>query len=237
MNRWAIYIDIEGFSRIFTTTSTRAISLLGTLMKYIHLIGCNVYPEVSESLFAHQFGDGFLIVSDSPEKNLERPIAISIALMQILLLHNGVARVGLSHGDYGDYKGCYRYFFGDAIESIEDCTMHIGFGIMTIIPTMGDALIRSYKLHDSPKKGPLLFIDTELRNFIPAKDVVLSEENEKFVELNWIVSTPPSLGKIFSGCGITPPSHDDLKKRLTNYSSSLGEEYKEWKENASKLII
>ena len=136
MNRWAIYIDIEGFSSIFTTNSTRAISLLGTLMKYIHLIGCNIYPKSPERLFAHQFGDGFLIVSDFPEEG-----------------------------------------------------------------------------------------------------VVLNEENERFIELNWVVSTPSLLGRLFSGCGIEPPSHDDLKKKLTDYSTLMGNEFKEWKENASKLTI
>lgn len=80
MKSWAIYIDIEGFSKIFVKISpVRAISLLGKLMSSIYLIGDKIYPNDSERLFAHQFGDGFLIVSDFPEKNLERPIAISIA--------------------------------------------------------------------------------------------------------------------------------------------------------------
>ncbi|MDP2682661.1 MAG: hypothetical protein Q8P28_07635 [Deltaproteobacteria bacterium] len=237
MKRWAIYIDIEGFSNIFTVDSTKAINLLGILMKFLYEIGNKVYPNHSERLFIHQFGDGFLIVSDFPEKSLGRPIAITVALMQILLCHDGVARAGISDGDYGDYKRCYQFFLGEGI-GIEDGVIRPGFGIMTIMPTMGEALIKSYKIQNNKKSGPLLLIDPKLKDYLPTDNIVYCEKNnELIVEVNWIYSNPPIANKIFSQIGINAPLPANLVEKLKTYiernKSTLTED---WKKNALILI-
>lgn len=233
MKRWAIYIDIEGFSNIFTADSTKAINLLGILMKYLYEIGNKVYPKHPDRLFMHQFGDGFLVCSDFPEENLGRPIAITIALMQILLLNDGVARAGISHGNYGDYKSCYRYFLGEDIK-IEHGILRPGFGLMTIMPTMGEALINSHNIHNkkkSGKSGPLLLIDPKLKDYLPRDNIVYCEENE----INWIYSNPPIANKIFSQIGINTPSPANLVEKLKTYigKNKLPED---WKKNALTLI-
>ncbi len=244
MKRWAIYIDIEGFSKKFTADSpTAAITLLAILMKHLYEIGSKVYPDHGERLFIHQFGDGFLVCSEFPEKNLERPLAITIALMQILLLNNGVAKAGISDGNYGDYKGCYRYFLGEDIK-IEHGILRPGFGIMTIMPTMGESLINSYKIQakkTSGRSGPLLLIDPKLKDYLPTDNIVYCEKNnELIVEVNWIYSNPPIVNKIFSKIGIDAPSPAYLVEKLKTYiernKSTFGENLEDRKKNDLTLI-
>ena len=63
-DRWAIYIDIEGFAAKWNDT-IEAFRGLNALMEGIFWIGHRAFPEPPKRLFAHQFGDSFLIVSDS----------------------------------------------------------------------------------------------------------------------------------------------------------------------------
>jgi hypothetical protein len=41
---WFLYVDIEGFSRIYHDDSTQAISLLRGLMRDLYVIGDRIYP-------------------------------------------------------------------------------------------------------------------------------------------------------------------------------------------------
>ena len=62
--RWAIWIDIEGFKFLHAAHNIPALRILGRLIEDIYLIGNNVFPEAPERLFAHQLGDGIVMVSD-----------------------------------------------------------------------------------------------------------------------------------------------------------------------------
>jgi len=98
--RWAISIDIEGFSKHYEHSEDRktyAILALGELMNSVFLVGSQCFPGTpekifSERLFAHQFGDGFLICSDFPESDASRAIAIAVAIMRHMTLKGYVTK-------------------------------------------------------------------------------------------------------------------------------------------------
>ena len=64
MRRWAIYIDIEGFSEIYSKDEARAAAGLSAIMEGIYRVGTTVCAEAPNRLFVHQTGDGFVIVRD-----------------------------------------------------------------------------------------------------------------------------------------------------------------------------
>lgn len=78
-DRWAIFIDLEGFRALYDKENLVLLSL-GELMAGIYHVGCKCFPESPDRLFAHQLGDGFVIVSDFHEESLDRPIAIAMVL-------------------------------------------------------------------------------------------------------------------------------------------------------------
>ncbi|MCL5977662.1 MAG: hypothetical protein M1147_05965 [Nitrospirae bacterium] len=156
-NCWAIFIDIEGFSKIYRSSKPfQAMRLLQNLMKYLYLIGNKVYPDAPERLSVYHLCDSFLIVSDPIEENLERPVSIAIALMQALLLEDGIISAGISSGQFGDFRSYYPEEIRADIN--EYGIAKIGDGLMTIFQVMGEALINSVKLLEKkPKdKGPCL---------------------------------------------------------------------------------
>ena len=53
----------------------------------------------------HQMGDGFAIVSDFGEATLERPIAISIALMRHVGSTGMFATAAIAEGEFADITG------------------------------------------------------------------------------------------------------------------------------------
>jgi hypothetical protein len=85
MNRWSIYIDVEEFSGIYRRRQGRAIQALGKLMEALFLVASKKFSTAPERLFIHQFGDGFVVVSDFIEPNPQRPIAICLAAMRHLI--------------------------------------------------------------------------------------------------------------------------------------------------------
>ena len=84
-DRWSIWIDVEGFAPRYNENSCQAILFLNELMASLYRIGTHVFSEPPDRLFIHQFGDGFIIVSDFPEKEPTRPINICMAIMRHLL--------------------------------------------------------------------------------------------------------------------------------------------------------
>lgn len=69
MERWSIYIDIEGFSALYGQEN-QVLQALGVLAEGILFIGRECYPKTPDRLFAHQTGDGFIIVSKFGAENL-----------------------------------------------------------------------------------------------------------------------------------------------------------------------
>ena len=154
-NRWSLWIDVEGFSAIYQTDETKALSAIGSLMEAIFKIGSSIYSRHPYRLFAHQFGDGFVIVSDFPEISAERPLAIAISLMRHLLAKGVVCKAAVACGCFADVKGCYPNIVMTEIKS--DAFASMGEGLMTINPVMGTALITSNVLSRHPPRA-LFFI-------------------------------------------------------------------------------
>lgn len=99
--RWGIYIDIEGFGAQYDQTM-KALLPLNALMDGIFKIGERKYNDDVTRLFAHQFGDGFVVVSCFEEKSLDRPVAIAISLMQHVLAAGGLAKASIAEGGFSD---------------------------------------------------------------------------------------------------------------------------------------
>ena len=169
-SRWALYIDIEGFSQNYEHSEERktfAIMALRELMNAIFSIGTKVYPgksenNFSERLFAHQFGDGFVIVSDFYESNAERCIAVSISLIRHMMMKGFAVKASITTGGMSDINGCYP----KAINCSKSGRVNLGMGLMTTTSVMGRALTRSYKLSNQ-KSGCLIILDATRFEVLP----------------------------------------------------------------------
>lgn len=230
--RWAIYIDVEGFSKIYSLNNVEAITILGKLMKDLYKIGRNIFPAQPESLFIHQVGDGFLVLPGYPDENLDRPISIAIALMQLTLLEGGVARASISAGEFSDILSCYPK---EIRENIENGILKIRNGIMTIFQVMGEALINSYKIANTKRKGPCLFIDANLKNYLSNKEIIIQWQNQFIIEIDWIHSKPELLDKILEWIDLDRPSVKELENALHNYIKRYPDLPDQWIKNAHSL--
>ena len=196
-------------------------------------IGSRVYPREVERLYVHQLGDGFVIVSDFPEKDLERPISIATVLMQIILMNGGTARAGISHGGFADILGCYPDEIGDNLNDAG--YLRLGAGIMTVFQVMGDALINSHKLLQKSPKGPCLFVDLGLISYIPQTVPVLPKEDRGILSIDWLHLNNSTVKRIYSGIGESMVSHNVFETLLNEYikSNQLNDE---WVQNATDII-
>lgn len=69
MNRWSLFVDIEGFSKFYPEQMSQALHPFCDMMEGIYSIGSAVCPDTPHRLFAHQLGDGFIIVSEFAERS------------------------------------------------------------------------------------------------------------------------------------------------------------------------
>lgn len=127
--RWCIYIDILGFSKVWECDEYKALNSLGELMRAICQIGKKVYPNEGERLFVHQMGDGFAIVSDFGEATLERPIAVAIALMRHVASTGMFATAAIAEGEFSDITGCYPR---EVTDDRDGDAVNLGEGLMTL---------------------------------------------------------------------------------------------------------
>jgi len=216
--KWGLSIDIEGFSNQYEHNEklkSKAIWALHNLMEAIINIGTNVYPgksenNFSERLFVHQFGDGFVITSDFYEKNPERCIAISIALLRHMLMKGVAVKAAISTGDMSDIKGCYP----PVVKNANNSRVNLGMGLMTIIPVMGTALTKSYKLLNC-KSGNILIIDS--RRFEIQPNIILNEISEGISTIDWISSDLALAKEISSKANLEYGSNIDLLKIFEAY--------------------
>ena len=202
-HRWAIYIDILGFSYLWDDEERQALHPLNDdgmwqalhplneLMLAIYRIGTKVYPDQGQRLFAHQMGDGFAIVSDSSsESSFERPIAIAIALMRCVASTGKFASAAIAEGDFADTMGCYP----QEVREGRDCSDHdvikLGHGRMTLFSVMGTAFIRAYRLHKKGPSGPFLTVAKRHQPHIPESLPVrtVKEVQRELLSIDWIAS-------------------------------------------------
>lgn len=217
-SRWALYIDIEGFSQNYEYNEERktfAIYALRELMNAIYNIGTRAYPgksknNFSERLFAHQFGDGFVIVSDFYESNAERCIAISISLIRHMMMKGFAVKASISTGGMSDINGCYP----KAINCSKSGRANLGMGLMTTTSVMGKALTRSYKLSNK-KSGCLIIIDATRFEYLP--EINKKELGSDIYTVDW-VSTDLNLARNISELAkLEYGTNENITKMFDNY--------------------
>lgn len=210
--RWGIYIDIEGFGSRYDQ-SMRALTPLNALMEGIFEIGTKKFADDVTRLFAHQFGDGFVIVSCFEERSLDRPTAIAVALMRHVLAAGGVAKASISEGGFSDIKGCYPRKITDLEK---DGSVGMGAGLMTIIPVMGTALINAIRLDKQSPSGSLLTIHAENKSRLSDYFATRRIEND-LVSINWLKGDQNLVSEISSAAGLRNPSESHREAMLKNY--------------------
>jgi hypothetical protein len=214
MDRWAINIDIEGFS-ILWDREDQVLWSLGELMRAIFRIGRECFPDSPERLFSHQIGDGFLVVSDFGEESLERAVTVAVALMQHVAASGRLTKAAIAEGELGDIQGCYPRGVLDELEA--DHTVSLHMGLMTIFPVMGTALIRAVKVAELSPSGPLLLIEKlkadRVPECIPRKPVVGTD----LVSIDWVHTATDQLISIQKCVRLSAPKPAELEAILQGY--------------------
>ena len=249
--RWAIFIDIEGFS-YFQSDMERYHSV-DTLLCGLYLIGNKVFIETSERLFVHHIGgDGFLIVSDHPEEDLSRAISIATVLLRYLLLDGFVGKAAISTGDWADISSCWPGFCKliekDSPKKVTEMgtftkpafhngsAFSLGDGTLRSFTVMGTALINTYHLLNKAK-GPVLIIDPNLKCMIP-EGFKIVKNNDKCILLSWIDLNNDLISTIANSIENKDLLDlDTIRERLENYIKYKSEGVSEdWVKNAKLLL-
>ena len=238
MESWGLYIDIEGFSQCYDQRAT-SLQWLAELMLAIFRIGsrsCGDYDDTRTRIFAHQFGDGFMVTSDSPEESLERAVSIAVASMRHVALLGGMTKAAIAEGHVADVVGCYPKEVMDSVDT-RGCAK-MGAGLMTFTPVMGQGLIRSFGLHRHAPKGPLLVIEASNKHRIP-KDmlptVIPDSKGSQLVSLDWVHMKSGCLDEIQRKADLRRPTPSELEEILSRYCDQNGLP-KCWVENVRALL-
>ena len=218
-DRWAIYIDIEGFSALYPEGND-AMWALNKLMLAIHRIGKLVFPEPPDRLFAHQVGDGFLIVSDFYEENLDRAASIAIVLMKFITSFGLFARATIAEGGLSGITGCYPKEVLDDCRKGDALVATMGAGLMTIYPVMGTALINAVGIDKRAPRGPMLALPVSYRERLSSN--ILSkviDDDTHIMALDWVHTEGNLLTEIKTMANLEFPSSNNLEILLSNYIS------------------
>lgn len=221
--RWAIWIDIEGFSLLWSS-GDRAIHGLNALMGGIYAIGNKAYPNDVERLFAHQFGDGFVIISDFHEDSLDRCASIAVTLMRHIVRSGCMARAAIAEGGFADVGGCRpEEIQRELSKNDRSDLVWLGSGLMTLVPVMGTALINTNKLDSSnPVKGLILTISTKnasrlssgfRRKYVPKCDAL--------TVVDWVHSESHYIDEITTRSGIGGVAPTMIEMAIWNYIRNM----------------
>lgn len=188
---------------------------LGELMASVHQVGTLCFPGTSEKnhqerLFAHQYGDGFLVCSDFPERDASRAIGIAVAIMRHMIVKGYVTKAAISVGDLSDIRGLYPCPMRDA----ENGRVDLGMGLMTIISVMGTALTRAHKLA-ATKNGAVLVIDEHVSALGLPDGVKLGAPGNN--NIDWVYSNLALADQIADKCKLQTATASNLQKRLQEY--------------------
>ncbi len=230
--RWAVHVDVEGFGAKWDDTAD-AFRGLNALMLGIFRIGSFAYPEPPDRLFAHQFGDGFLVVSDFPEESLDRAVLVSVALLRFVLAQGAIAKAAIAEGELSGITGCYPT---EVREVSEDGRVELGAGLMTVFPVMGTALINSVGADKKTPSGPFLAIPANLASRI-SLNIDQETLGEDLVSLNWLQGELAGLSALQSSARLGTYSSADRVQQLKSYMSKNSGLSDSWKSNAIKYLV
>jgi len=230
--KWSIYIDIEGFSVTYEKNNQALISL-GALMEGIYLIGSTYFCGSPNRIFAHQLGDGFIIVGEFGVKIFEVPLSIAILLMRLVLKAGGTAKAAISEGSFADIKGCYPNCIRENTD--ENGVIRLGSGLMTIFPVMGTALIIPHKVLSLSPSGSLLVIEKSLFSRIPKNARFTDIFDSDFLAIDWLHTSFPLMVEIVDQAGLLLPNTLNMESLLNKYLES-NELPSSWKRNTRKAL-
>ena len=236
--RWCIFIDILGFSRMWECEERKALHVLGELMRAIYRIGTRVYRNDGERLFVHHMGDGFAIVGDFGESSFERPLGIAVALMRCVACSGAFAKATLAEGDFADVAGCYPEEVMKGSNEAQVVALG-GGGLMTLSSVMGTAFIRSYRLHEKLPSGPFLAVSHEFRERIPTGfgvRVVEGKREETLLSIDWLRTENPIVGSIQERGCLSAPQSSDLFQVIRDYCDKYPELKMKWSGSLFKYL-
>ena len=232
-DRWSIYIDIEGFSALWEKED-QILWSLGELMRAIFRIGRQCYPREPDRLFAHQFGDGFIIVSDFHEDSLERCVTIAVAIMRHVAGSGRLARAAIAEGKLSDIQGCYPQEVRDCLEG--DHTVSLHMGLMTLTSVMGTALIRAVGVDKVAPRGPLLTAHASKVPRLGAAVPWIQIDDTNLISIDWIHMRTEQLTLLQRDAGLDAPSADYLEQFLKNYCTAHAVPA-EWRTSVQRLLL
>jgi hypothetical protein len=215
--RWAIYIDIEGFSELYDREDL-VLRALGDLMEGIYLIGEKCYPESPNRLFAHQSGDGFVIVSEFGASSLEDPVAVSIALLRHVAGRGRFAKASIGEGEFADIIGCYPKRIRDAYEGGGTIPLKSGGGLMTLFPVMGTALIDAVGIAKRSPSGSLLTLSARNQHRLPTECIKRKVDDQDIVSVDWVHSDLPLVTSLQQKAGLRNPPPSLIKHFFSLYA-------------------
>lgn len=205
--RGALFIDIEGFGALYGTEQSDSLWGLSDLMDGIITIGRESPRLGVPRIFAHQFGDGFVIVNDS-SPSIGRLVSIAVALHQYVLVKAGhFCGSALERGGLSDVIGCYPKAVAES--ELKNRAVRLGDGLMTITPVTGTALIKTYKLLRN-FHGAIVVLPVAFKADLEGGTRCLEEDGHIFV--NWLDSATTTVSvarQILSIAGYLPA---DLRK-------------------------
>ncbi len=233
-NRWVIYIDIEGFSALYPV-GNEALWALNRMALAIHRIGKIVFPEPPDRLFAYQLGDGFIIVSDFHESNLDRPVLLATLLMKYMANFGVFASAAITEGGLSGITGFYpEEVINDCIEG-NPCIVSMGTGLMTLFPVMGTSLINAVAINKKAPKGPLFVIPIEFADRLSSPFGIMQITGEEFVAIDWVHAKSHSMTEIANKVQLDLPQPKEIETMLKRYISTQNLPA-EWEINCVKFL-
>ena len=230
--RWSIYIDIEGFSAKYEESDS-ALWALSKLMDGIFRVGTNYDFPDENRIFAHQTGDGFIIVSDFAGDSLEVPVALGIALLRHVATTGRFAKAAIAEGKFADVSGCYPKAVRDAQDSSGRVQLNEGF--MTTFPVMGTALINAIATDKASPSGALFSMNKALTNRVPSDYIIRSVGGTDLVAIDWVNTNSELIAEIQRTAGLEAPDAKRLRDLFGIYFYTQGVK-DEWKANSNWLL-
>jgi len=230
--RWVIYIDLEGFGRLYEKDKLIKIAL-SQLMDGIFRIGECCCPDSPDRIFAYQTGDGFFIVGEFGIRSLEVPISISIALMLHIAAIGRFSKVAIGEGEVGDITG----YFPDSVRNKKalNGSIPMGQGIMTIFPVMGTGFINSISIMKRSPKGSLLTLGSCNLSRLPAGCSYIKIKCSDITAINWVYSRTALVDIIQKRANLMVPSPSKIAENFKEYCK-FSQPPKEWIKQTKKLF-
>jgi hypothetical protein len=215
VDRWGLYIDVEGFSGTYDRDKHRAISALNELMEALYRIGSSGFSSAKGRIFMHQLGDGFVVVSEFPEETAETPLSICLGIMRHLIARGVATKAGISRGGFGDIFGEYPPAIRKAAEDHRYVPLgdNSDYGLMTIIPVMGSALTKSCRLLNC-RHGAVLLLDTTAFCKLPSGIITWAKSP---TVIDWVHTDIPRVRELCNSCGLEYVNSSEAEAFLRKY--------------------